>query len=174
MKNRNGSTLSVIKTAIYTGLLLTIAVFTLGCAGTLGMDTPSPPSSAGLYPDSPTDAPVGTSRNHATISRNYNFTHDEVMDAAKNGLLRMGLTSEESSTEKGMINGSGWWPRSCNPAMGVYTSSTWVLWINAVSPEVTKVTARLDSHGWNCSNIRVLQGSTQEIHTEIAKVLSTY
>ena len=174
MKNANDRAMLAGKTLFCAGVLIALALLATGCFTTFGMDTPPPPSSAGLYPDAPTDRPVGTSRGHVMISRSFNFTHDEVMDAAANAILRLGLTSEESSSEGGKINGSGWWPRSCNPAVAAYTSSTWVLWIEAVSPEVTKVAARLDAHGYACHSQQHLQVSVQEFHTEIAKVLSTY
>lgn len=146
---------------------IVIAVVTLLISSACA--TSGPPSAVGLYGPNPVSQNIGSSA-QASVSRNVEFTHDEVFEATKNALLRLGYNVEVTDKKNGMVAASGIY--RCRITISL--PSTMAVYIQQLNkkPE-TKFTVLFDRHDWKCYGGGALLGANS-VATEIQKVLSTY
>jgi len=132
--------------------------------------TPSPPPlAADLYGPEPIDQKIKGSKGQAKISRTVDFTSEEVYEAIKAAMLRLGYEREISDQQAGKIVGSGLF--NCG---GIETPVTMAIYFQQTStaPE-SKFTILLDRHGTNCWGSGE-SSAVSQFSKEIQKVLSTF
>jgi hypothetical protein len=143
--------------------IIIIAGFLSGCAS-------APPSVVGLYGPEPVKQDIAGSNAQAIVDRTVEFTKDEVFDATKSAMLRLGYNVEVSNKKEGMVAASGFYT-NCG---GNKPPVTMAVYIKQVSkkPE-TKLTILLDRHDYQCWGAGETMAANQ-LAGEIQKILSTY
>lgn len=128
-----------------------------------------PPPAADLYGPEPVDQKIKGSHGQAKISRVVDFTNEEVFEAIKLAILRLGYEREVSDQQAGKIVGSGLF--NCG---GIETPVTMVIYFQQIStaPE-SKFTILLDRHDTNCWGAGE-SAAVSQFSKEIQKVLSTF
>ncbi len=123
-----------------------------------------PPSAAGLYGPEPVKQEIPGSNAQAIVSRTVNYTHEEVLEAARTAMMRIGYNVQETDPGKGKIAGSKF---NCTATAAIY--------VRQINPEPTSTfTIVLDVYDWMCSANDGEIGIADNLATEIQKVLSTY
>lgn len=128
-----------------------------------------PPPAANLYGPNPIDQKIKGSSGQAKISRTVDFTNEELFEAIKAAMLRLGYEREVSDQQAGKIVGAGYY--NCGP---VETSVTMAIYFQQTStaPE-SKFTILMDRHDFNCWDVGESYAASQ-LSKEIQKVLSTF
>jgi len=137
-------------------------LFLMACSST-------PPSSIGMYGPAAVAQDISGSNGQAVVFRLVEFTSEEVFEAAKTAMLRLGYNVETKDEQKGKITGSGHYD-----CISVLPSVTMAIYVKQVSPSPeSKFTVVLDNHDFACS----INGHTKaanQLTREIQKVLATY
>ena len=130
----------------------------------------APPSVAGLYGPDPVSQSISGSNAQALINRVLEFTDEEVFEATKSAMLRLGYNTHGNELKKGMISANGYYEcgGSLRPPV---TMAVYFKQLNT-KPE-TKLTIILDRHDTQCWGSGESKAANQ-LATEIQKVLSTY
>lgn len=134
-----------------------------GCAS-------APPSTVGMYGPSPVAQSISGSNAQAIIYRVVNFTSEEVFEATKTAMLRLGYNTETIDPKLGMVTASGFY-MNCGGNKPPITMAVYVKQMNK-KPE-TKFTIILDRHDFQCWGAGESMAAN-DLASEIQKVLSTY
>lgn len=150
--------------------IITLLAFTSMISGCLIQET-VPHSVADAYPDTPIKTNIRGSSQQKIIVRSYPFSRDEVFDAVQTGALRLGLNTEKTSREKGLIVVSGQITVRSDGATWPFSLA---FYIEQISPRPeTRLTIIIDrykgSWGWE-PNDKALTKTTRTIQ----EILSTY
>ncbi len=125
----------------------------------------APPSAAGLYGPEPVAQDISGSNAQSIVSRTVNYTSEEIFEATKTAMLRLGYIVDEQNQSKGKITGSG--THNCGAV-------TMAIYIKQTSPEPSSTyTVIADRHEWYCwlgGEFTIANG----LATEIQKVLATF
>jgi hypothetical protein len=136
----------------------------------LGSCVSAPPRAVGLYGPEPVKQSIPGSNAQAIVSRSVEFNSEEIFEATKTAILRLGYITEDQDRKKGKIEGSGIY--DCGG--GNRTPITMAIYIQQINPEpLSKFTIIVDRHSWICW----LGGETaaaNDLASEVQKVLSTY
>jgi hypothetical protein len=110
----------------------------------------APPSSIGLFGNTPEQQPNEGIRRVSESKIIPDFTFDEVFDAASRAALMLGLNIEKKDLEKGMMTGNGLYTRMV-PNYGPHKSGhTFAFYIEEISDEPqTKFTILVDTHSYD-------------------------
>ena len=129
-------------------MLFIVFMFVLyGCFGTVA--TP-PPTSIGLFGNTPEQQPDEGVFRVSESKIISDFTLDEVFDAAYKAALSQGLNIEQKDLEKGMMTGNGFFIDMV-PSYGPHKQShTFAFYFEEISDEPqTKFTILVDTHSYD-------------------------
>lgn len=128
------------------------------------------PRAVGLYGPDPIKQHIPGSNAQAIVERQVEFNNEEVFEASKTALLRLGYIVEEQKPEQNFINGSG----RFNCGMDLFPAVTMAIYIEQLdTTPLTKFTIVLDRHEWICWAFGE-EAAANEVAQEIQKVLATY
>ena len=129
-------------------MLFIIFMFVLyGCFGTVAKP---PPSSIGLFGNTPKQQPNEGAFRVSKSKIIPDFTFDEVFDAAYKAALTHGLNIEQKDLEKGMMTGNGYYIDMV-PGYGPHKQShTFVFYVEEISDEPqTEFTILVNTHSYD-------------------------
>ena len=145
---------------------LNIIILILILAGCLSN---APPSVVGLYGPTPVKQDISGSNAQALVFRVVEFTGEEVFEATKSAMLRLGYNAEVKNEKAGMIAANGYY--ECGGLRPPVTMAVYIKQINK-KPE-SKFTVILDRHNWSCHSGGEELGANNLVR-EIQMILSTY
>ena len=152
--------------------LILCSIMVLGCAS-----LEPPPNTLSIYMDKPPSGAVPGSRYQATGTNIYDFTFDEVFDAASQAILRTGYNVERKDRDKGIISGGGT-IKTFYHAGTYYSAFTFAVYVeeidtNPTTRTVTVVDVHSSSIRWPTWDEEALEVKSKII-AEMQKVLATY
>lgn len=144
-------------------IIIACSMILAGCAS-------APPSAANLYGPNPVSQKIPGSNAQGSAFRGVEFTSEEVYEATKSAMLRLGYNKEYENPEKTMLAASGYY--DCGGSLK--PPVTMAVYIEPIDARpTTKVTVIVDRHDYQCWGSGEVKAANQLV-TEIQKVLSTY
>lgn len=150
---------------LFSRLILTTSLITLCSCYSVNR-----PRAVGLYGPEPVKQSIPGSNAQAIVDRQVEFNSEEVFEASKTALLRLGYIVEEQKPEQNFINGSG----RFNCGADLFPAVTMAIYIEQLDTlPLTKFTIVLDRHEWICWGFGE-EMAANEVAREIQKVLATF
>ncbi len=137
-----------------------------GCGSSVG------PSAVGMYGPKPVKQKISGSNEQAIKSRILEFSSEDMYEATKTAMLRLGYQMDVRDEKNQMIAASG--PYNCGaPAGPTYITIAVYIKQQNMKPE-TKITVIVDRQTWICWDGGSPDRAANALLSEIQKVLSTY
>ena len=137
-----------------------------GCGSDVG------PSAVGMYAPKPIKQKIAGSKEQATKSRTLEFSSEDMYEAAKTALLRLGYQMDVKDEKNLMIAASGAY--ECGASAGpTYVTIAIYLKEQNTKPETT-ITVMIDRQTWIGWDGGCPDRAANTLLSEIQKVLSTY